>query len=336
MADNIALATGSGGATLAADELVISGATVLVQRVKVGFGADGSYSETATGTPYPIMIEDQRAPLEFVNAGTATIPIEVTQWTATGAVNVATTATQPVTVQNTATVAVSGIVSIDSAGTATIPVSIAAAIEVGTWSATETVNVATTATQPVTVQNTATVAVSGIVSIDSAGTATIPVSIAAAIEVGTWSATETVNVATTATQPVTVTNTATAVVQQSSATELNAIVTPYKLRGQGTQVFTSVSATGRATIATGGGANTFRDMIWMTLSNNATTEAQLQIRDTSTATGMNINLAPDGGGMVFAPVSPMEQSAADGSWDVQLENAITGQVYISAKFLDVT
>ena len=121
-----------------------------------------------------------------------------------------------------------------------------------------------------------------------------------------------------------------------TATALNAIVRPFALRGQGTQIFSSVSATGLATIATGGGANVFRDLVWMTLSNNATTEAQVRIRDTSTSTGMNMNLAPDGGGMVFTPITPMEQSAADGAWDVQLESAIVGQVYIAAQFLDVT
>jgi hypothetical protein len=47
-------------------------------------------------------------------------------------------------------------------------------------------------------------------------------------------------------------------------------------------------------------------------------------------------MAPDGGGVVLQPNVPIEQSEVATGWTVELESAITGQVYISAKFIDVT
>lgn len=448
MADNIALATGSGGATVAADELILNSATVSVQLIKFGYGTEGVYQETGTGFPYPVVLENTRYAADAAAVGTdsglvflavrkdtlteatqadgdyvqprtasngalwvkvASGSLAIDTWSATGAVNVATdltypvavatevklatgntidvavateiklatdnvidvsaatTATQAVAVQNTATVVVTSgditasqsthdslnananlqISDADVAAGNPVWVRIAAsgtatqAVDVSKWSATDlnvnlaqtatvaitgSVAVATTATHAVEVQNTATVAITG----------TVPVSVATEVIVTQDTATDLnvtvatdnvidVSVATTATQPVLIQNGATDAI----------IIQPFNYRAAGTQIFTSVSATTLATLATGV-TNTYRDLVWMTMNNNATTEAQIRIRDTSTATWNNFDLAPDGGGISFTPVRPAEQSAAAGAWDVQLESEIDGQVYIAAQFLDVT
>ena len=99
----------------------------------------------------------------------------------------------------------------------------------------------------------------------------------------------------------------------------------------------TVSATSIATMATAGAAGIFHDLIWMTLMNNATTEAQVRIRSTSTATKWaQINLAPDGGGIAFQPPRPAIQALAAGTWDMQLVAQITGQVDVSAEFMRTT
>jgi hypothetical protein len=50
MADNTTLNTGAGGDTISTDDL----GTVKVQRVKVQYGADGSATDVASGTPLPV------------------------------------------------------------------------------------------------------------------------------------------------------------------------------------------------------------------------------------------------------------------------------------------
>lgn len=55
MADNVA----SGEAfTAAADEVVINGVTVKAQRVKAGFGQDGSYGDVSSINPLPVYYPD--------------------------------------------------------------------------------------------------------------------------------------------------------------------------------------------------------------------------------------------------------------------------------------
>ena len=49
MADNFVTNAGSGGATFASDECVISAATVQVPRIKVGGGRPDVYGDVATG-----------------------------------------------------------------------------------------------------------------------------------------------------------------------------------------------------------------------------------------------------------------------------------------------
>lgn len=52
MADNVQVTPGS-GPNVAADECVVNSVTVQVQRIKAGFGVDGSYSDPSDTTPFP-------------------------------------------------------------------------------------------------------------------------------------------------------------------------------------------------------------------------------------------------------------------------------------------
>lgn len=70
MADNVALATGSGGATVAADELVIGTATVSVQRIKIAYGSTEAFNEVATDLPLPVRIEGTRIEVDTVAGAT--------------------------------------------------------------------------------------------------------------------------------------------------------------------------------------------------------------------------------------------------------------------------
>lgn len=54
MADNTRLNQGSGGNLLATDEVTINSTSVHAQRVKVGHGADGSYSDCSASAPLPV------------------------------------------------------------------------------------------------------------------------------------------------------------------------------------------------------------------------------------------------------------------------------------------
>lgn len=73
MADNIQLNAGSGGATLMADEI---SAGVYVQRMKPGFGADGSFTDVSSANPLPV-----------VQTGTPALPTDAATETTLSALN---------------------------------------------------------------------------------------------------------------------------------------------------------------------------------------------------------------------------------------------------------
>lgn len=70
MADNITLSSGSGGDTLAADEI----SSVKYQRVKMQHGADGSATDVSTASPCPVELDSQAltAVLHSITAKLAT------------------------------------------------------------------------------------------------------------------------------------------------------------------------------------------------------------------------------------------------------------------------
>lgn len=53
MADNVNITPGS-GAVIATDEVTLNAILVQIQRMKAGFGADGSYSDVEAGNGFPV------------------------------------------------------------------------------------------------------------------------------------------------------------------------------------------------------------------------------------------------------------------------------------------
>ncbi len=74
MAENILLSAGSGGDTIAADEI----ASVKHQRVKIQHGADGSATDVSTASPLPVEMDSQAltAVLHTITAKLATDTIQ--------------------------------------------------------------------------------------------------------------------------------------------------------------------------------------------------------------------------------------------------------------------
>lgn len=67
MVDNVSITPGT-GATVAADDI---GGGVLAQRVKIGHGGDGSYTEVQNSAPFPVKVTDGTNPVTVVAASTS-------------------------------------------------------------------------------------------------------------------------------------------------------------------------------------------------------------------------------------------------------------------------
>lgn len=364
-------ATATTGAILAVDYVSLGTATnVSVQRMKVGYGTDDAYTDTATNAPLPVVVETMRA-TGTVNIAAATGSISVIQPTATELnVTVATTSVLSIQQMSTATSPVSvgtwtatGIVRIDTHSTATLPVSLA----ILPTTATLPVAVATgfifsiqqmsTATSPVSV---GTWTATGIVRIDTHSTATLPVSLA--------------GLPTTATLPVVMANTATIqgnvggrwahdatstgnpiyvggiavgtvpaavatgdVVNLMSDVHGRQIILPFSPRANVIQYYTNASATAAVTLATGSGtAGRFRDLIGLVVTNAATTLVNISIESSTTSTALYLSLAGDGGGISLQPNYPWLQAIAATNWVIELAAAVTGKVHFSAQFHETT
>ena len=94
----------------------------------------------------------------------------------------------------------------------------------------------------------------------------------------------------------------------------------------------SLTSTTETTLIAAGGAGVFRDLVQLIVSNEAATEARLDVRDVTAGTVMfSIDLAPDGGGAVLALRVPWPQATANSAWTVQLSAAVS-TVYVSAIF----
>lgn len=83
MADNTTLNTGSGGDTIATDDITDAGVAngAKAQRIKIGFGANNAYSEvTSTATnPFPVALSDtDNAVLDNIDTDTTTIAGDTT------------------------------------------------------------------------------------------------------------------------------------------------------------------------------------------------------------------------------------------------------------------
>lgn len=430
-------ATATTGALVAVDFITLGTATdVAIQRVKVGFGTDTGYADTATNAPFPVVLETTRlavdsaagatdhglvflavrddALAELVATDADYVPLRTSSdgmlWTkigtmtATGTVNIAaatgsisviqptatnlnvyaattsvlniqqmSTATSPVSV---GTWTATGIVMIDTHSTATLPVSLAilpttatlpvtvattpvfniqqmstatSPVSVGTWTATGTVFIdnKATATVFVAVQNTATVNVANTATVNVTNTATVSLLYSATRAVpvhGFWA-----HDATSTGNPVVVggiarttvpTGVAAGDVAQIMADPHGRVINmPFSDRASIFKAYITATATTVATLATGAGtAGVFRDLVSFVAFNNATEEARVRVRSSSTATEFFLNLAPDGGGIMFSPPRPWTQAIAATSWDVTLTTALTSTdaLTIGAMFMETT
>lgn len=290
MSDDLELspATATGGGIIAADELTFGTATGrLVQRVKLGFGTDGAYTETATGSPYPVRIESTRFAVDSAAGGSDTglvllavrddTPGEITatdgdyaqlrtatdgslRVTQNGTLDIAAATGSISVIQSTAadlnmTAATTGVFDVQQMSSATSPVS------VGTYTATGIVNIvnASTATIPVSIGSTVNIAAAtGSIEVIQATAANLNVTVSTA---NTFD----VSAATTATQAVAVQNTATVAVSgtvniaaatgsisviQGTAANLNVTVA--------TTATQAVSVQNTATVAISGAVEVFQ------------------------------------------------------------------------------
>jgi len=71
LAENVAITAGS-GTTIATDEVTVNAVAVQVQRVKSGWGADGSYNDPAVATPLPVQATLDAS--QMSNVGTIVTP----------------------------------------------------------------------------------------------------------------------------------------------------------------------------------------------------------------------------------------------------------------------
>ena len=176
---------------------------------------------------------------------------------------------------------------------------IGGAVEVETWSATEPVNVATDLTYPVSLATEVILATGNVIDVSAATTATNAVAIT--------------------------TFTATGV----------GLIRPIVPRGNQKAVLFTTTATTVATLATSI-TNTFQDLIAVHVVNSGTGPVGISLRDTSTATSWDHELAADGGGFAMNFWPPKEQSAAAGSWLMALDAQPTAKVSVMMQLMKVT
>ncbi len=77
-------------------------------------------------------------------------------------------------------------------------------------------------------------------------------------------------------------------------------------------------------------ASTFHDLVFLSLSNESSTEVRVDIRDDTAGTiRFSIDLAPDGGGAIIKFPVPLTQAIQGDNWTAQLSAAVS-TVYITA------
>jgi hypothetical protein len=290
------------GVRIAADSLDTGTATeVYVQVIKFGYGTEGVYNQVATGAGLPVAA-DAANPVfvQITSSGTATQAVDVSAWSATDLnVNLA----------QTATVAITGTVSL--ATTATTPVTI------------------TNASVPVTVATEVILATGNVIDVSAATTATQAVTI-----------TNTSLAITQATESIVTQDTATdmnVTPFQGTATELNAIVQIAVPRANVSTAFNSTTATTSVTLATAT-TNAYKDMTAIHVVNGSTTALGIIIESAATATHWHHELAAEGGGFTLSfpiPV-PQEQQATNWTFELDAATSASNPVSVFAQFITVT
>lgn len=96
----------------------------------------------------------------------------------------------------------------------------------------------------------------------------------------------------------------------------------------------TLTTTTETTIIAAGGAGVFRDLVFLSLSNESASEVRVDIADsTAGADVMSIDLAADGGGAIIPFPVPFKQTTANNNWTATLSSAVSS-VYITAIAVD--
>ena len=92
----------------------------------------------------------------------------------------------------------------------------------------------------------------------------------------------------------------------------------------------TLTTTTETTLIAAGGANVFRDLVYVLASNESASEVRVDFRDSTAGTiRFSIDLAPDGGGWSGTFPVPWPQATANNNWTAQLSTAVS-TVYLSA------
>ena len=113
------------------------------------------------------------------------------------------------------------------------------------------------------------------------------------------------------------------------------VISPHSQRDLVTQNnITLNSGTTTDTLIAAGGANVFRDLVMLIISNDSTAEVSVAFKDSSGGTTrLTVDLAADGGGAVIPFPVPFQQATANNLWSATLSGAVSS-VYITAIAVD--
>ncbi len=112
------------------------------------------------------------------------------------------------------------------------------------------------------------------------------------------------------------------------------IVTPHSPRDRTVHNRIVLTSTSETTLIAAGGAGVFRDLVFLSMSNESDTEVRVDIADSTAGTDrISMDLAPDGGGAVIPLPVPMTQSSANNNWTATLSAAVSS-VYITAMAIE--
>lgn len=96
----------------------------------------------------------------------------------------------------------------------------------------------------------------------------------------------------------------------------------------------ALTSTSETTLIAAGGANVFRDLLWLMISNESSSECRVDIRDATGGTvRLSIDLAADGGGAVVNLPAPLKQATANNNWTATLSTGVS-TIYVHALSVD--
>lgn len=112
------------------------------------------------------------------------------------------------------------------------------------------------------------------------------------------------------------------------------VTTPFVPRDRITHARVVLSTTTETTLIAAGGAGVFRDVVFLSVTNESATKVRLDLRDSTAGTiRFSLALAADGGGGVIPLPVPLTQATANNVWTIQLSSAVTS-VYVTAIAID--